>query len=41
MDECIEILRGAMTGEYFEYHGEFYDFGPMKLAPYRKRRCLS
>lgn len=33
MDECIEILRGAMTGEYFEYHGECYDFGPIKLAP--------
>ncbi len=25
MDECIEIIRGLTTGEYFEFHGEFYD----------------
>lgn len=23
MDECIDIIRGLTTGEYFEYHGEF------------------
>ena len=33
MDECIAILRGAMTGEYFEYHSENYDFGLMKMFP--------
>jgi probable F420-dependent oxidoreductase len=33
MDECIVIIRGAMSGEYFEYHGENYDFGPMKMNP--------
>jgi alkanesulfonate monooxygenase SsuD/methylene tetrahydromethanopterin reductase-like flavin-dependent oxidoreductase (luciferase family) len=33
MDECIAILRGAMSGEYFEYHSENYDFGPMKMNP--------
>lgn len=33
MDECIDILRGAMSGEYFEYHSENYDFGPMKMSP--------
>lgn len=33
MDECIAILRGAMTGEYFEHHSENYDFGPLKLNP--------
>lgn len=33
MDECIAIIRGAMTGEYFEYHGRHYDFGPMKMCP--------
>lgn len=33
MDECIEIIRGALTGDYFEYHGKHYDFGPMKLCP--------
>ncbi|MBP6104975.1 MAG: TIGR03619 family F420-dependent LLM class oxidoreductase [Steroidobacteraceae bacterium] len=33
MDECIAIIRGAMTGEYFEYHSENYDFGPLKMNP--------
>jgi len=33
LDECLEILRGAMSGEYFEYHSEHYDFGPMKMSP--------
>jgi probable F420-dependent oxidoreductase len=33
MDECIEIIRGALRGGYFEFHGEHYDFGPMKLNP--------
>ena len=33
MDECIAIIRGAMSGQYFEYHGENYDFGPMKMKP--------
>jgi probable F420-dependent oxidoreductase len=33
MDECIEILRGAMSGQYFEHHGENYDFGPLKMSP--------
>ena len=33
MDECIEILRGAMSGEYFEYHSDNYEFGPMKMSP--------
>lgn len=37
MDECIAILRGAMSGEYFEYHSENYDFGPMKMLPVPKR----
>jgi probable F420-dependent oxidoreductase len=37
MDECIEIIRGALTGEYFEYHGKHYDFGPMKLCPVPER----
>ena len=32
-DECIEILRGLTTGEYFEYHGEFYDIEPLKQCP--------
>lgn len=33
MDECIEIIRGALTGDYFEHHGKYYDFGPMKMCP--------
>lgn len=32
-DECIAIIRGAMRGEYFEYHSDNFDFGPMKMCP--------
>ncbi len=33
MDECIDIIRGLTTGEYFEYHGEFYDIPKTKMTP--------
>jgi probable F420-dependent oxidoreductase len=33
MDECMDILRGLTTGEYFEYHGEFYDISALKQCP--------
>jgi alkanesulfonate monooxygenase SsuD/methylene tetrahydromethanopterin reductase-like flavin-dependent oxidoreductase (luciferase family) len=33
MDECIDIIRGLTTGEYFEYHGEFYDIAKTKMSP--------
>jgi probable F420-dependent oxidoreductase len=33
MDECIAIIRGALSGEYFEFHSDYYDFGRMKLSP--------
>ncbi|MFA5708061.1 TIGR03619 family F420-dependent LLM class oxidoreductase [Mycolicibacterium sp.] len=33
MDECIDIIRGLTTGEYFEYHGEFYDIEKTKMSP--------
>ncbi|WP_280365686.1 TIGR03619 family F420-dependent LLM class oxidoreductase [Nocardia wallacei] len=33
MDECIEVVRGLCTGEYFEYHGEFYDIPKIKITP--------
>lgn len=33
MDECIEILRGLTSGEYFEFHGEFYDIPKTKMTP--------
>lgn len=32
-DECIDIVRGLMTGDYFEHHGEFYDIPRVKLNP--------
>ena len=33
MDEMIEIIRGLTSGEFFEYHGEFYDIPALKLCP--------
>ncbi|MDF0530706.1 TIGR03619 family F420-dependent LLM class oxidoreductase [Tsukamurella sp. 8F] len=33
MDECMEVIRGLSSGEYFEYHGEFYDVARLKLTP--------
>ncbi|AMN45588.1 F420-dependent oxidoreductase [Steroidobacter denitrificans] len=33
MDECIAIIRGVMSGEFFEFHSENYDFGPLKMNP--------
>ena len=33
MDECIEIIRGLTTGEYFEFHGEFYNIPKTKMTP--------
>ncbi len=33
MDECIEIVRGLSSGEYFEFHGEFYDIPKTKMTP--------
>jgi probable F420-dependent oxidoreductase len=33
MDEMIEIIRGLMTGEYFEYHGAYYDIDSLKICP--------
>jgi probable F420-dependent oxidoreductase len=38
MDECIAIIRGAMAGEYFEFHSRNFDIGPMKLNPVPDRR---
>ncbi|MCH2173167.1 TIGR03619 family F420-dependent LLM class oxidoreductase [Myxococcota bacterium] len=36
MSEMLEIIRGLMDGSYFEYHGEYYDFAPLKLCPVPK-----
>jgi len=33
MDEMIEIIRGLMTGDFFEYHGEYYDIESLKICP--------
>lgn len=33
MNEAIDIVRGLMSGEYFEYHGEVFDLDPVKLCP--------
>ena len=33
MDECIEIVHGLTSGDYFEYHGEFYDIPKTKMSP--------
>lgn len=33
MDECLEIIKGLTTGEYFEFHGEFYDIPRTKMTP--------
>ena len=33
MDECIDILRGLTTGEFFSYDGEFFSLPTMKQTP--------
>ncbi|WP_030167798.1 MULTISPECIES: LLM class flavin-dependent oxidoreductase [Actinomycetes] len=33
MNECMDIIRGLSTGEYFEFHGEFYDIPKIKMNP--------
>jgi probable F420-dependent oxidoreductase len=32
-DEMIDIIRGLLTGEFFEYHGEHYDVPSIKICP--------
>ena len=33
MDEQIQIIRGLMTGEYFEWKSEYYDIPRIKMCP--------
>jgi alkanesulfonate monooxygenase SsuD/methylene tetrahydromethanopterin reductase-like flavin-dependent oxidoreductase (luciferase family) len=33
MDECIDVIRGLTSGDYFEYHGEFFDIPKIKMTP--------
>lgn len=32
-DECIAIVKGLATGDYFEFHGEFYELRAVKINP--------
>jgi probable F420-dependent oxidoreductase len=38
MDECIEVINGLQTGDYFDYSGEFYEFPACKLCPVPEQR---
>ncbi|CAB4880980.1 MAG: TIGR03619 family F420-dependent LLM class oxidoreductase [Actinobacteria bacterium] len=33
MDESMEVLRGVMSGDFYEFHGEIYDVASMKMSP--------
>ena len=33
MDECMDILRGLTSGEFFGYEGEFYSFDALQQCP--------
>jgi probable F420-dependent oxidoreductase len=33
MNEMVDILRGLMTGDWFEYHGEVLDLARCKICP--------
>lgn len=33
MDECMDILRGLTSGEFFGYEGEFYEFAELQQCP--------
>src|SRR3954469_18085142 len=33
MDECMDILRGLTTGEFFSYDGDFYEIDELKQCP--------
>ncbi|TDC82797.1 TIGR03619 family F420-dependent LLM class oxidoreductase [Actinomadura sp. 7K507] len=35
MDEAIDVVRGLSGGDYFEFHGEFYDVPAIKMTPAR------
>ncbi|MFI0367339.1 TIGR03619 family F420-dependent LLM class oxidoreductase [Actinomadura sp. 1N219] len=35
MDEAIDVVRGLSGGEYFEFHGEFFDIPAIKMTPAR------
>ena len=33
MDECMDILKGLTTGEFFSYYGEFFQIESLKQCP--------
>ena len=33
MDECIDVLRGLWSGDFFSYDGDFYELPAMKQTP--------
>jgi probable F420-dependent oxidoreductase len=33
MDEQVEVIRGLMGGEFFEYHGDVFDIPSVKMSP--------
>jgi probable F420-dependent oxidoreductase len=33
MDDMIEIIRGLLTGHYYEHHGKYYDIQSIKICP--------
>jgi probable F420-dependent oxidoreductase len=33
MDECIQVINGLGTGDFFGFSGEFYEFPAAKLCP--------
>jgi len=37
MDEAIEVFRGLQSGEFFEFHGRFYDVPSLKVCPVPNR----
>ncbi|BCK52757.1 TIGR03619 family F420-dependent LLM class oxidoreductase [Nocardia wallacei] len=37
VDEMIEVIRLVLGGGMVEFHGEFFDFGPLQMSPAPKR----
>lgn len=38
LDECIEIIRGALSGDYFEFESENFQIGRCKMSPAPDKR---
>lgn len=38
MDECIEIINGLQSGEFFKYSGSFYEIPEIQLCPVPEKR---